>query len=237
MDACILRARMGQGQHAYCIFACAMASKDTSSQCVALVQVDVLLDNFAIYEFLLYAGLIARRLRGAYMLTQGLLISGLVLYGLTRVLQAMLLVYFFAGSYKKMHNDLALWWVLLVACIALVVLQTVTFPIYYGVIMRTRRHHLRTQSRAPCPAELHVDTSSPGWKCWNQVFRDQRILDRSQVPTSPINPINRLRPYDTLIKPSSTRSELSLEERTLHACNITSLHSFASERESTVNEE
>ena len=108
-----------------------------------MLQVDIILDNFAIYELLLYAGLVARRLQAPYRFTQGLLISGIVLYGVTRLIQAFLLVYLFAGGYKHMQpHNLALWWVLLFGCLALVVLQTVTFPIYYGIITRTRKQHL-----------------------------------------------------------------------------------------------
>ena len=110
---------------------------------VFAIKVDVILDNFAIWEFLLYAGLIARRLTAPYHLTLALLISGIVLYAVTRILQAFLLIYLFAGSFHKMHDDhLAVWCVMLVCCMVLILLQTWTFPIYWGIIFRTRKQAL-----------------------------------------------------------------------------------------------
>ena len=119
------------------------------------------MDNFAIYEFLLYAGLIARRLKAPYLATQGLLVSGIIVYGLTRIIQAILLVYLFAGSYGRMDraNDISLWWLLLVGCIALIVLQTITFPIYHGIILRTQQQHTKAkeEQKLTCVTTNDVD--------------------------------------------------------------------------------
>lgn len=57
--------------------------------------------------------------------------AGIIFYGATRILQAILLVYLFAGSYSRL-SDHAIWWVLLFGCMVLVTIQMITFPIYWG---------------------------------------------------------------------------------------------------------
>ena len=106
------------------------------SQSIFVVKVDLIVSCFATYEFLLYACLISRRVFLLKSAFSPLLVSGLAFYFLTRLVQIVLLVGLFVLSYDSMRatqKTIALYWVSMVLCLALVVLQSYTFVIYHGI--------------------------------------------------------------------------------------------------------
>ena len=106
------------------------------SQSIFVLKVDLIFSCFATYEFLLYACLISRRVVLLKSAFSPLLMSGLAVYLLTRLVQVVLLVGLFVQSYVAMRatqKTIALYWVSMVLCLALVVLQSYTFFIYHGI--------------------------------------------------------------------------------------------------------
>ena len=91
---------------------------------------------FATYEFLLYAALIVRRTKLSKWWFYALTTVGIAFYFLTRLIQLVLLIGLFVLSYEPMRNtqkNIALWWVCLMLCVVLNMLQMYTFVIYRGI--------------------------------------------------------------------------------------------------------
>ena len=115
---------------------------------------------FATYEFLLYAALIVRRTRLLKGLFYVLTSVGLAFYFLTRLVQLVLLIGLFVLSYEPMRNtqkNIALWWVCLMLCVMLTILQMYTFVIYRGIW-----HSTANPKAKPLliTAQAHVEASS-----------------------------------------------------------------------------
>ena len=118
------------------------------AESIFVIKIDVILSCFATYEFLLYAALVARKvpaLRGAF---PSLLVAGISFYLLTRLVQLALLICLFVLSYGSMQatsRTKALYWVSMAMCIALVLLQSYTFVIYYS-LWKSRPHWNKIES-------------------------------------------------------------------------------------------
>lgn len=101
-----------------------------------IFKVNLVLSCFAAYEFLLYAALIARKVPSLQKYFCWLMISGLGFYGMTRVVQIVLLIGLFVlnfGSMSHTSQNSALYWVGMIMSVALVLLQLYTFVIYRAI--------------------------------------------------------------------------------------------------------
>lgn len=128
------------------------------AESIFIVKVGMITSCFATYEFPLYAALIARRTQLLKRCFAFLIISGLSFYLLTRIVQVVLLVGLFTLSYIPMRDtqrNIALYWVSLVLCVFLVVLQLYTFVIYGRMWTRTSKSY-KQQLLLP----THADNST-----------------------------------------------------------------------------
>ncbi|KAL4426374.1 hypothetical protein ABPG77_004668 [Micractinium sp. CCAP 211/92] len=103
----------------------------------------LIFDCMATYEVLLFATLMARRLGASHFAVRALLAAGIFIYAATRVLQLVVLVPFFKGSYGQLAGcgGLGIWWAMLVLTSILLIIQAYTFRIYAGVWRRHRQGH------------------------------------------------------------------------------------------------
>ena len=132
-----------------------------------VLKVDVIVSCFATYEVLLYAALIARKAHAPTIVIKVIMAGGLGFYGLTRVVQLVLLIGLFAGGYRYQHETAkgtALWWTSLVMSALLVMLQLYTFVIYRAIWKRpgssvTEPKLELRESAAQC--QIHASTSLP----------------------------------------------------------------------------
>ena len=106
---------------------------------IMTIKVDVLLDCFATYEVLLYAGLVARRLKFPLAITKALLVVGVLVYGITRLIQIMLLIAIFIVSYQPMlqNGHAAIYWIVVLGTGSLMFVQFYTLEIYRQMYVRT----------------------------------------------------------------------------------------------------
>ena len=118
---------------------CSLLLLALESQYTFVIKIYIIVSCFATFEFLLYAALIARKLHAPVRITKCLMAAGLVLYGLTRPLQAVLLIGLFVAGYGLEVNTskgLGLWWTSLVMSVLLSALQCYTFVIYFAIWRR-----------------------------------------------------------------------------------------------------
>lgn len=103
------------------------------------IKLDLILDWFVCFEALLYLTLILSRLRAPARPLQGVLICAVVLYTLSRLMQTVILAYFFAASYGRMKRagQQDVYWPCAVLSFFLSVLQLYTGLIYYRLYRRT----------------------------------------------------------------------------------------------------
>ena len=131
------------------------------SESLFVVKVDLIVSCFATYEFLLYASLISRRVHALQRAFRPLLIAGIGFYLLTRLIQLAMLIGLFVLSYDMMQvtsRSKALYWVSMFLSIALVVLQSYTFVIYYGIWKSTTQKMSRLEE---LPTHVIASSASP----------------------------------------------------------------------------
>ena len=111
------------------------------AESIFVIKFNVILSCFATYEFLLYMSLVSRKVPALRSVFPALVLAGISFYFLTRLVQLALLIGLFVLSYGSMQvtsRTIALYWVTMILCIALIVLQSYTFVIYYKVQKRSR---------------------------------------------------------------------------------------------------
>ena len=111
----------------------------------------IVLSLFATYEFLLHAALIARRVPSLHKSFRLFMILGLGFYGMTRLVQIVLLIGLFVLNFGDMSHtseNSALYWVGMMMTIALVVLQLYTFVIYRAIWRSTTGRRQTTQLKS-----------------------------------------------------------------------------------------
>lgn len=127
---------------------------------VFALKVMICLDLFAAWEFALFACLVARKMQLHDAIVKSLLILGLVCYGLTRVLQAVILGSLFAYGYQPMknsHRSRGIYWGFFVMCLLFTILQLYTFVIYKTVWHSIHKAaHERKQSKLTADPEANV---------------------------------------------------------------------------------
>lgn len=122
---------------------------------VFALKVMICLDLFAAWEFALFACLVARKLRMPDMVVRALLIIGIIFYGLTRILQAVILGSLFAYGYAPLSHtsrNRGIYWGFFIMCILFAALQLYTFVIYKSIwhsINKAayQRRHIRVASK------------------------------------------------------------------------------------------
>ncbi|KAL4430907.1 hypothetical protein ABPG75_006163 [Micractinium tetrahymenae] len=104
-----------------------------------VLKLGLIFDCMATYEVLLFATLMARRLGASHAAVRAMLAAGIFIYAATRVLQLVVLIPFFKGSYGQLAGcgGLGVWSAMLVLTSILLIIQAYTFRIYAGV---WRRH-------------------------------------------------------------------------------------------------
>lgn len=115
-----------------------------------IFKVNLVLSCFATYEFLLYAALISRKVPALQQSFRWLMLSGLGFYGMTRVVQIVLLIGLFVlnfGSMSHSAQDSALYWVGMIMTVMLVLLQLYTFVIYRAIWRSTVNHGKQQMTR------------------------------------------------------------------------------------------
>ena len=120
---------------------CTLTVLAFQSQSVFLLKLDIIVSVFATYEFGLYAALLSRKMASIRFMFEPLVFVGVGFYLLTRLVQAALLVGLFVLGYSPMRRskkNIALYWVGMFMCVALVMLQMYTFVIYYAIWSKDR---------------------------------------------------------------------------------------------------
>lgn len=103
---------------------------------IFIFKVDFILDLCVSYEAGLFVALLARKITNNYKVRSRLILFGCAYYFLTRALQAMLLVYLFAGSGARMLTggdavNIFVYFFSLIGSTALVFMQLHTFIIFF----------------------------------------------------------------------------------------------------------
>ena len=134
-----------------------------------MLKICIIGSCFATYEVLLYAALISRKISAFSKLFPGLIISGVALYASTRMLQTAMFISLFVYGFEPMrHNpqDIALYWVGLLMCLALTALQMYTFVIYRGIWKSTMTK-----------ATIHSDAHAvPGVQAKDSPFQAKQVI-------------------------------------------------------------
>ena len=108
---------------------------------VFAVKLDFILDYFVCWEFALYLVLIAYRLKAKVFWQQVLLGFAAVTYGVSRVVQLILVIGLFVLSFDRMKPQPAIYYSMLILTIILIALQTYTGYIYWGIWTRVQKTH------------------------------------------------------------------------------------------------
>ena len=107
-----------------------------------MIKVDIVVSCFATYEFPLYAALISRKVRSLQKYFKVLMILGTTFYLVTRLVQIAILIGLFVlgfGPESHTSKSSAIYWVGLVMCLLLTVLQFYTLVIYRAIWKSTIR--------------------------------------------------------------------------------------------------
>ena len=113
----------------------------------AAAAVAVILDWHVTFEVLLYVSLLLSRLRVAARTTKAFIAAALALYGVSRIVQTVMLAHIFVvGAARMQHgsSSRAVYWISLLLVLALSGIQCYTFLIY-------GRLYMRCGKRAPAP--------------------------------------------------------------------------------------
>ena len=104
------------------------------------IKLDLMLDWFVCFEALLYLVLILNRLNAPYQDLRGVFIGAVTLYALSRVMQTIMLAYYFAATHGRMHRagQQAVYWPCAILCAFLCTLQLYTALIYLKIKRRSR---------------------------------------------------------------------------------------------------
>lgn len=121
---------------------------------VFAIKLDFILDYFVCWEFALYICLVAHRLQASLRLQKVLLILAGLTYGVSRAVQAALLLGLFILSGERMRAKPAIYWVTFVLSVVLVILQTYTGWIYWAMWKRS------SNNRKQLPLTGDSDTES-----------------------------------------------------------------------------
>lgn len=120
---------------------------------VFALKVMVCIDVFASWEFLLFLTLVSRKLRVFTWVSKALLLSGILVYFLTRCLQFAILASLFAYGYKPMSytaRNRFIYWFFAVMIIGFHIIQTYTYVIYHNVWHSIKKAEARErQSKLP----------------------------------------------------------------------------------------
>ncbi len=126
---------------------CTFSVLALQAESLFLLKVNIVISCFATYEFLLYAALIARKVRALQKKFRWLFIVGLGFYAMTRVIQLVMLIGLFVFGFGAMSHttrNSALYWVSMALCAAVILLQLYTFVIYRAIWQST---HARQSAR------------------------------------------------------------------------------------------
>ena len=110
----------------------------TYSRSVFALKLNLVLDWMVVFEALLYAGLVSIRLGAPWQVIRAVLVVASVLYWLSRIVQTVILVAFFAKSHARMvrAHDQPVYWAGVILSAALTVLQGYTGMIYYRLYVK-----------------------------------------------------------------------------------------------------
>ena len=102
------------------------------------IKLDLMLDWFVCFEAPLYLTLILSRLEAPRRVLQGVLVGAITLYMLSRLMQTIMLAYFFAATHRRMHKagQQAVYWPCAILSCLLLLLQLYTAMIYRKVYRR-----------------------------------------------------------------------------------------------------
>lgn len=133
----------------------------TYSKTVFAIKLDLILDWLVVFEAPLYLALIAIRLQAPWHVIQRAILFAAVVYGLSRIFQTILLAFFFAGSYQRVHRSGHddVYWSGAVLSLALTLLQLYTGYIYYRLYLRCQPSRVRLERKAK-QSEVQESVSS-----------------------------------------------------------------------------
>ena len=135
---------------------------------VFALKVMICLDLFAAWEFALFACLVGRKVQLHDDIVKGLLLVGITCYGLTRILQAVILGSLFAYGYQPLSHSArnrGIYWGFFVMCLLFVVLQLYTFVIYKTVWLSIHKAAAQRCKHNPTSNdEASVEAASVGFQ-------------------------------------------------------------------------
>ena len=127
-----------------------------TTRSIFALKVLICMDLFAAWEFALFGCLVARKLQMHDIIVKGLLIIGIIFYGLTRILQAAILGSLFAYGYRPLSHtarNRGIYWGFFIMCILFAALQLYTFVIYKSIWQSINKAaYLRRKGHGQRPA-------------------------------------------------------------------------------------
>ena len=148
---------------------------------VFALKVMICLDLFAAWEFALFVCLVARKLQLPDYIVKGLLLVGITCYGLTRILQAVILGSLFAYGYQPLRHssrNRGIYWGFFVMCLLFAVLQLYTFVIYKTVWLSINKAAARRRKSE------HSMTGAASVKAASEGFQPTSVVDQFNVGPS-----------------------------------------------------